>query len=497
MKLRSVKVPVTRSALAALAAILALAGCSLAPVYERPAAPVPAQFLQLSGITGQPSSAAMLAWSSFVTDEALRGLIATALDNNRDLRQAVLNIEAARAQYRIQRADQLPGVGLQANGSRQRTPADLSSNGVASTQSNYQVGLGVTAFELDLFGRVRSLSDAALAQYLAVEHTAQAARISLVAEVIQVYLTRDGAQRRLALTRQTLGARQSSLDLVQLRRQAGAATALDYQEALGLREQAQAEAERIERELRQADNALRLLVGTAVDNMALQTHTAAGVLLVQDISPGAPSQLLEQRPDILAAEQELRARNADIGAARAAFFPRISLTGFLGSSSAELSGLFKGGASAWSFAPQLSLPIFDAGLNQASLDLARVRKDISVAKYEGAIQVAFREVADSLAANDTLRREEASRLALARSSEAALRLSEARYKGGVDSHLRYLDAQRSTFANQMTYIDTSTQRQIALVGLYKALGGGWTQSADTQADASHGLAIGARGTLTR
>lgn len=456
---------------AALAAALFIAGCSMAPVHERPAAPIPASWAQpvsANALTASPP----LDWETFVTDESLRQTIALALTHNRDLRQTLLNIDVARAQYRVQRADRLAGLGLQADGTRQRTPADISAAGVAGTQGTYQVGLGMTAFELDLFGRVRSLSDAALQQYLAVEHSAQAARISLVGEVIQAHVTRDGAQRRLAWTQKTLDSRQASLQLVAQRRQAGAASALDYQEALGLQAQAQAELERMEREARQADNALRLLVGSA--DAAWPAPRAQSTVLVQDIAVAAPSALLERRPDILAAEHELRARNADIGAARAAFFPRISLTGMFGSSSAELSGLFESGSRSWSFTPQLVLPLFDGGRNRANLDLAQVRKNIAVARYEGTIQTAFREVSDALAATDTLRREEVSRLALARSSDEALRLSEARYRGGVDSHLRYLEAQRSAFSHQLSAIEVGTQRQLALVQLFKALGGGWS-----------------------
>jgi len=455
----------------ALAAALFIAGCSMAPVHERPGAPIATSWAQ-PGDANTPSAPTVLDWETFVTDESLRQTIALALAHNRDLRQTLLNIDVARAQYRVQRADRLPGLGLQADGTRQRTPADVSAAGVAGTQATYQVGLGMTAFELDLFGRVRSLSDAALQQYLAVEHSAQAARISLVGEVIQAHVSRDGAQRRLAWTQKTLDSRQASLQLVAQRRQAGAASALDYQEALGLQAQARAELERMERESRQADNALRLLVGSA--DAALPAPRAQSTVLVQDIAVAAPSALLERRPDILAAEHELRARNADIGAARAAFFPRIALTGMFGSSSAELSGLFDPGSRAWSFAPQLVLPLFDGGRNRANLDLAQVRKNIAVAKYEGAIQTAFREVSDALAATDTLRREELSRLALARSSEEALRLSEARYRAGVDSHLRYLEAQRSAFGHQLSAIEVGTQRQLALVQLFKALGGGWS-----------------------
>jgi len=313
-----------------------------------------------------------------------------------------------------------------------------------------------------------------LQEYFATEETAHSTRISLVAEVIQAYLTRDSALRRMLVTEQTLASREASLELIVKRRQAGTATALDYQEALGLTEQARAERERMDREVRQAGNALGLLVGVNDLSPYLPKQLAASPVLVQEIAAGAPSELLERRPDILAAEHQLQSRNASIGAARAAFFPSITLTGLFGSSSADLSNLFDGGQRAWSFTPQITLPIFSGGRNVANLDLATVRRDIAVAKYEQTIQTAFKEVADALAATDTLRREEASRRALAESSQEAMRLSEARYRGGVDSHLRYLDAQRSAFTDQLSYIDVSTQRQIALATLFKALGGGWT-----------------------
>ncbi|MGE8706412.1 MAG: efflux transporter outer membrane subunit [Achromobacter sp.] len=458
--------------MSALLLTAALAGCSLAPVYERPASPVGDHWSLASTGPGE-SAAATLDWQSFVTDDALRKLVELALANNRDLRQSLLNIEAARAQYQITRADRLPGINAQGTGTRQRVPGDLNATGESAVQSSYQAGLGLTAFELDLFGRVRSLSDAALQEYLSTEATARSAQISLVAEVIQAYVARDSAQRRLDVTRQTLASRESSLALIVKRRQAGTATALDYQEALGLTEQSRAEMERMDREVRQAGNALGLLVGISDLSPYLPVRTADAPMLVQEIAAGAPSALLENRPDILAAEHQLQARNASIGAARAAFFPSISLTGLFGSSSADLSGLFESGQRAWSFTPQITLPIFSGGRNVANLDLASVRKDIAVAQYERTIQTAFREVSDALVATETLRREEASRLALAQSSQIAMQLSEARYRGGVDSHLRYLDAQRSAYTDQITYIDVSAQRQAALATLFKALGGGW------------------------
>lgn len=466
-----------RLPLSALAASLVLAGCSLAPTYERPDAPIPTQWTD--GTEARPAtesvapSAATLDWQVFVADAQLRSLIELALGNNRDLRQALLNIEAARAQYRIQRADRLPGLQIEGAGTRQRVPGDLSTTGQAGIQESYQAGIGLMAFELDLFGRVRNLSQAALREYLATEEAARGVQISLIAEVVQTYLARQSAQQRYALTVRTLESREASLRLVTQRRQSGTATALDYQEAVGLAEQAQADLERIDREFRQAGNALAVLSGVSDVRLHLPPHPAEQAPLLQDIAAGTPSELLAYRPDIRASEHRLRGRNANIGAARAAFFPRISLTGMFGSSSADLSNLFESGQRAWSFAPQITLPIFDAGRNSANLDLAQVRKDMAIAEYEKTIQIAFREVSDALAATDTLGREEKARRALATSSSEALRLAEARYRAGVDDHLRYLDAQRRDFANQTALIDIRTQRQVALASLFRALGGGW------------------------
>lgn len=449
---------------------LTLAGCSLAPTYERPEAPVPAQWGDAVGHQGPMVD--QLEWQAFIVDPVLRQLVGAALGNNRSLRQTLLDIEQARAQYRIQRADRVPGLNAAASGNRQHLPAGLSSNGREGVSSTYQVGLALPEYELDLFGRVKSLSDAALEQYLASEEVGRAAHIALIAEVSQAYLTLDGAERSLALTRQTLASREDSLALVGQRRAAGTATALDHQEALGLVEQSRADLEATLRQQRQAYNAL-VLLGDAQATKLIPGERPDQPMVLQDITPGLPSALIERRPDILAAEHRLRSRNADIGAARAAFFPRISLTGSFGTSSAQMSGLFDGGSRSWSFMPQLSLPLFDAGRNRAGLSLAEARKDSAVAAYEGAIQTAFREVADALAATDTLRREEAARRALVDTSRATEALAKARYEGGVDNHLRYLDAQRNNFVNEAAYIQASTQRQLALVDLFRALGGGW------------------------
>jgi multidrug efflux system outer membrane protein len=460
---------------------LLLTGCSLAPRYEGLAAPVPATWPAQTPVAGSPAPGIAvpgLDWQDVILDEQLQIFVETALENNRDLRQALLNMDAVRAQYRIKRSARVPGFNVQSASSRERVSSDLSGTGNADIQSSYQVGLGLSAFEIDLFGRVRNLSEAALQEYLATEQATQATQISLIAEVVRAYLTRASAQERHDLTKQTLETRRISLALIDQRRRAGAASDLDYQEALVLAEQAQAELERTARELAQADNGLTLLMGTSMVDRP-RPGTVGHPLLQENLASGLPSDLIQRRPDIKAAEHRLMARNADIGAARAAFFPRISLTGRYGISSNALSGLFDSGSSAWLFTPQLHLPIFDGGRNRANLDLAKIRKDLAVAQYEKTIQVAFREVSDALAARDTLQREERSRIALAAASTESLRLAKARYKQGVDSHLRYLDSQRSSFANQMGLIETRQQRQVALVNLFKVLGGGWNLTPGT------------------
>lgn len=448
--------------------VIAMAGCSLVPTYERPEAPIPGTW----GASTSPDTglAATLHWKDFVTDERLRARIDKALANNRDMKQAALNVQAARAAYRVQRADQLPTAGAQASGSRQRLPADLNGSNLSSVQSNYQVNTGLMAFELDLFGRVSSLSEAAQREYLATQEATRSVQISLIAEVIQASLLQDSARQRKALALRTVQTREKEWQLVSERHKVGTASRLDEQESQGLIELARADVERFDRELHQASNALDWLVG---DGLIQAESELSSTPMVQEIAAGMPSDLLVQRPDIRAAEYQLQSRNASIGAARAAFFPRISLTGSYGSASTELSSLFGGGQHAWSFMPQISLPIFDGGRNQANLEIAQLRKDMAVAMYERSIQTAFREVSDALVAAETLRREETARQRLVQTSANTLKLAELRYRAGVDSHLRYLDAQRTDFTQQMTLIEVSAQRQMALATLFKALGGGW------------------------
>lgn len=450
--------------------VFGLGACSMAPTYQQPAAPIPTAWAKDAPASAE--AAHPLGLEALVRDPALREMVETAIAHNRDLRKAILNVEAARAQYGVQRADRLPTVEAQAAGTRQQTPANLSQTGAATTTSVYQAGVGMTSFELDLFGRVRNLSESALQEYLATAQNAQAVRISLAAEVMQTYILRRSAHARWAITDRTLQAREASLELIAHRHSAGAASALELEDARGLVEQARADLEQVQREQQQADNALRLLLGSS--QLDLQPPAAGTpTFALSELGAGAPSDLLHTRPDVMAAEALLKARNADIGAARAAFFPRVSLTAFLGFSSPELSELFQGSQRSWSFAPQLSVPIFDAGRNRANLELATVRKDIAVAHYEGTIQTAFKEVADALAANDTLRREVRHRKALFESSQRTLTLSQARYQGGLDSNLRYLDAQRSVLANEIALVHIAAQQETAIVALFKALGGRW------------------------
>lgn len=467
--------------LGALALALLLGGCSLIPSYQRPEAPIPEQWTNAALARTEEaysdtsnSTVGPADWQTFVVDEALRALIKRALANNRDLRQSILNVEVARAQYRVQTADQLPNFQAEGNGTRQRVSDDMRTPGSPAEQSSYRAGIALASYELDLFGRVDSLSEEAMHEYLATEETMRSVRISLVAEVIQAYLTRDGAQQRYSLASRILKMRKDSLGLIEQRRKVGAANDLEVQEALGLVQQARVEQERIDREFQQAENAVSLLVGDASSSSTPMARPEGTAMRVQDVAPGMPSDLLIHRPDIRQAEHLLMARNANIGAARAAFFPRIALTGSFGSSSLELNDLFSPGQLAWSFMPQITLPIFDGGRNRANLDVAQLRKDIAIADYERSIQEAFRDASDALVAVDTMRREESALLALVRTSTETTRLAEVRYRSGADDFSRYLDAQRSDLANQLALVQVTTQRQIALATLFRALGGGWS-----------------------
>ncbi len=451
-----------RSTLCLLA--VALSGCSsMAPPLERPALPVAATFPGLPAGTQATAPMATPEWQNFFGDARLRQLITLALQNNRDLKLAVLNIEQARAQLDLRRADQWPTLNAGLSGSRQPT----SAGGISS---NYSAGVLVTAYELDLFGRVRSLADATLAQYLATEEARKAVQIGLLAGVANGYYALLGDEELLRVTRQTLLTREDSYRLIKLRFDNGASSQIDLRQAESLLESARVTLAQATRQRALDENALVLLLGQALPPALA---AAPGVEALPDLPVGLPSDVLLRRPDVRQAEQQLIAANASIGAARAAFFPRISLTGSVGSVSSELSGLF-GSGMAWSFAPQLLQPIFDAGRNQANLRASEVGRDIALTQYERAIQSAFREVADALAGRATLGQQLRAQQAQLRAEQDRYRLAELRYRGGAASYLDALDAQRSLFAAQQALLQVQTQSLQNGVTLYRVLGGGWT-----------------------
>lgn len=459
-----------RIALAALAASAVLAGCSMIPTYERPAAPIATQWPGTSAhVTTANTPAAELAWQDYFTDPALRQLIEIALANNRDLRVAVLNIEQARAQLGIKRADQFPTLNAGISGSR--TPN--SSGGITSA---YSVGLLVTSYEVDFFGRVASLKEQALAQYLATAEGSKTAQISLIATVAQTWLSLLADEELLTLSKQTLGTRDDSLKLVQLRLDNGAASVLDLSVAQSLTASARVTLAQQQRQRALDENALVLLLGQAMPaDVRAQLATAQLTQLrLPELPVGLPSDLLTRRPDIRQAEQLLIANNANIGAARAAFFPRISLTAGVGSGSRELAGLFKNGSWGFTMAPQLLLPLFDAGRNQAGLDSAKTGRDIAIAQYEKSIQSAFREVADALAGRDTLTEQLAAQHAQLAAEAQRLRLTDLRLQNGAASLIDAFDAQRSLFGAQQALVQTRLAYLQNQVVLYKTLGGGVT-----------------------
>jgi multidrug efflux system outer membrane protein len=470
-----------RYSLIAVAVAVFAAGCSFEPKYERPAAPVAAAFPASGVYATQPTTtsadtaggraAVDIGWREFFTDPRLQQLIQIALANNRDLRVSVLNVEAARAQYRITRAQLFPTLDAQASKSVQRTPKDLSFFGQTISQQ-YQVGLN-TSWELDFWGRIRSLKDQALEQYLATAQARKAAEISLVSQVAQQYLQVLAVDDLLKITDDTLKTAEASYSLTKLQFDNGTGSELDLRQAETVVEQARANREAQARARAQAENALVLLIGQPLPADLPPGRGLDDQRLLTDIPAGLPSDLLTRRPDIMEAEATLRAANANIGAARAAFFPKISLTGSFGTASPTLGGLFKAGSAAWSFAPQIALPIFEGGRNLANLDLANVQKRIEIANYEKAIQSAFRDVADDLAARSTY---DSQIQALQRTTFAQSRtldLSQLRYKNGVDSYLQVLTAQTNLYTVQQSLINARVARLDNLVNLYVALGGGW------------------------
>ncbi len=460
-----------KKSLLSLALLAALGGCSMVPEYQRPVAPVDAAWSQ--GEAPANPQAMDLGWREFFRDPDLQQLIEMALQNNRDLRVAALNVEAYRALYRVQRANLLPLVSADGAATRSRTPADLSPTGESTVGGQYSATLGV-AWELDLFGRLGSLREEALQQYFATEAAQRSAQISLVASVANAWLTWQADQALLELTADTLKAYDESLALTQRSFDVGVASALELRQARSAVETARVSLAQYTRLVAQDRNALVQLLGQNIPANLLHKRELNDQQLAE-LPVGLPSDLLTKRPDIVQAEYQLRAANASIGAARAAFFPSISLTGAAGTASRELSGLFDGGSGYWTFSPQISLPIFNAGQLRANLDYAEISKNIQVAEYERAIQVAFREVADGLAAQATYTEQLQAQRDLLKTSEEYYRLAERRYRTGVDSYLILLDAQRQLFSVQQQMINDRLAQLTSEVNLFKALGGGWEE----------------------
>ncbi|MCX5813921.1 MAG: efflux transporter outer membrane subunit [Proteobacteria bacterium] len=466
-----------RNVLSIILIIICLAGCStMAPDYKRPASPVPAEWPKgpayKEAIAAKTGPLAVdVGWREFYVDEKLQNVIELALNNNRDLRVATLNIEKARALYRIQRAELYPAINASGVWTEQRVPADISTeSGEAMSFKQYSVNLGVSSWELDFFGRIRSLKDRALEQYLATEQAGRSAQISLVAEVANVYLTLAADRENLKFAQSTLEAQQATYKLLLRRYEVGTSSELDLRQAQTRLDAARVDIARYTRQVALDGNALDLLVGSPVPSELLSGELDA-VKPPKDITPGLPSEVLLRRPDILQAEHGLKAAYANIGAARAALFPRIALTTNIGTTSNGLSGLFRAGAGTWTFVPQITMPIFDARLWSA-LDAIKVEREIVLTQYEKVIQTAFREVADALAQRGTVEDQLTAQESLFRASSDAYRLSNARYTKGIDSYLPVLDAQRSLYSAQQGLIAIRLSRLANLVTLYKVLGGG-------------------------
>jgi multidrug efflux system outer membrane protein len=450
-----------------LTGTLALSACQILPEFSKPVAPIPEKFPVTIAPEVTAAPVAEVGWRDFFLNPGLKQTIAAALANNRDLKTAVLRIDEARALYNIQRSDQKPTVNATANASDSR---QLLAGTMRDT-TTYQVGLGMTAFELDFFGRVKNLSESALAQFFATEEAQRAMQVALVGEVAKAWLSERGLTEQIALAERTLKARTTSYDLVKKRFDAGVTNALELRQSETLVQTARAALISLKRQHALSVNALALLVGTTIP-ASEQNTSLLSQPITADIGAGLSSELLTHRPDIRAAEQRLRSAQANIAAARAAFFPRISLTAGAGLASTELGDLFQTNSGTWIFSPQLVLPIFDAGRNKANLSLAEVRTDIAIASYEKTIQVAFREVADALSARATLAEEIAAQETVRASQAARLELAQARYKNGIANYLDVLDAERELFSAEQQLLQTKLLKITNTVDLYRSLGGG-------------------------
>lgn len=462
-----------------LTLLLATTACSMTPKLSLPTPPVAAAYPAPSGTEALPE------WRGMFGDPRLQSLIVLSLDANRDLRIAALNAQAARAQIRVQRAQSLPGFNVDGGYTRQRQPSSVAGAGVGLSPGGGATGFefgqfnaqaALTSFEIDLFGRLRAMNEAAFHRWLASVEARRAVRLAMIGAVAEAYWNERLADEQLALTRSTLADWRASLEITRLRRQAGQASAADLAQAEGLVRQAQADLAQRERELAQATNALTLAVGAPMPSDLLPPIPLMEQPIRTALAAGTPSDLLTRRPDIAQAEQELRAANADIGAARAAFFPRVSLTAAFGFASLALDSLFQGANRSWSYSPAISLPIFRGGELRGNLDLAKVRTSTAVATYEKAIQTGFREVADGLAAQQTYGKQMTEQRAVVTQAERRAELTDLAYRAGQTSRLELLDAQRATYAARQTALTVRREQLTAAAALYRALGG------DTEAE---------------
>ena len=481
-------------------ALLLTAGCSLIPDTPATSPGVPAAWPEgpayrstaAAAPADQGREADAIGWRDAFADPRLQRAIETALANNRDLRIAVQNVALAEAQYRVQRADLFPHVGATGSFDASRTPLPVASSSVpidaaaGITRRIYGAGIGFSAYEIDLFGRVRSLSAAAFERYLGYGETRRAAQISLIAQVANAWLAIAADEEALDLTRRTLANQQEAFAITRAAFQGGTATEVALRQAQTSVETARAGLERYTRLKAQDVNALALLLGTPVPQEILPASLSSVGRAVAEVPAGVSSAVLLRRPDVLAAERNLTAANAEIGAARAAFFPSITLTANAGTASAGLNQLFGAGSGSWTFAPQINLPIFNAGQLQGSLDAARIRTDIQVATYERTVQAAFQEVSDALAARGTYDRQIAAERALVGAYQEAYRLSLLRFRAGLDNYQASLDSQRQLFQAQQELIALELQRQQNRVSLYRALGGGWQERSGTMARTGSG-----------
>ena len=445
------------------ALIFLLTACSMAPAYHKPDAPIPNKYAASSADNDWRDQ--LVEWEQFFKDAPTLRLVKIAFENNRDLRVAMLNIEKTRAQYRIQRADLLPTV----NGTASFDWQHVNEK----TTRQYTVALGFSAFELDLFGRIQSLAESALENFYAVEEQARGAKLSLMAEVAGVYLQLVADRQQYDLTAAALENRKKNYDIVHRKFEAGIASDLDLSQAQSLLDEAGANLAQSAAMIGKDENNLTLLLGAPIPSDFPDVRKLADVVALEDVPSGLPSSLLVRRPDIRAAEHMLRAAGANIGAARANFFPIISLTGNFGTLSLDYKNLFEGPAQTWNFFPQVVLPIFDTGRNIARLQMAEADRSIAVAQYEKTVQTAFREVADALVQRDNMENQLMAQEALVASTTRSLGHATARYEAGVDAFINVLDAQRSLFSAQSALIAARLLRETNALTLYKALGGGW------------------------